>query len=310
MEALLILGLALLLDWGLGEPPRYLHPVVGMGKVAAALEKVAPRWGRLPPFLYGAAATLVLMALFAVPPYLLLRWLHGWNTAVYVVAAALLLKTTFSLRQLLAEALNIKERLRRGEVAEARYDLRSLVSRDTSGLSPELITSAAVESAAENTPDSFVSPLFFFLLLGVPGALAYRVVNTLDAMWGYHGQYEHLGKFVARLDDLLNLVPARLSALLLTAAAPLTGASAGGAWRVLWHDRSVTESPNAGWPMAAAAGALGVRLEKVGHYRLGDNHRPLAPEVIDGAVGLVRGAAILWLALSVAVLGVRFALET
>ena len=310
MEALLILALALLLDWGLGEPPRYLHPVVAMGKVAAALERVAPRRGRAAPLLYGTVAALLVAALFSIPSYLLLDWLRGWNAIVYVIAGAVLLKSTFSLRQLLSEALNIRDRLRRGEVGRARHDLRALVSRDTSELSPELIASAAVESAAENTPDSFVSPLVFFLLLGVPGAMAYRVVNTLDAMWGYHGRYEYLGKFVARLDDLLNLVPARVAALLLAAAAPLSGGSARSALRVLWRDRSLTASPNAGWPMAAAAGALRVRLEKVGHYRLGDNHYPLTPETIDRAAGLVRVAALFWVVVALTVLGVRFALET
>jgi adenosylcobinamide-phosphate synthase len=213
------------------------------------------------------------------------------------------------LKQLLAEALKIRDWLRRGQMAEAQQGLRSLVSRDTGDLSPALITSAAVESVAENAADSFASPLLFFLLLGVPGAVAYRVVNTLDAMWGYHGRYEYLGKSAARLDDLLNLVPARLSALLLAVAAPLTGGSGQDALRVLWCDRSRTASPNAGWPMAAAAGALGVRLEKPGHYRLGDNHHPLAPETIGGAVRLVRVASLLWLLMAVSVLGVRFALD-
>jgi adenosylcobinamide-phosphate synthase len=310
VEVALILTLAVLLDWVLGEPPRYLHPVVAMGKVAAALEGLAPRRGRVAPLLYGAAATLLLAALFSVSAYLLLAWLRAWHSVAYIIAAALLLKSTFSLRLLLSEALKIRDRLRRGQVAEARQELRALVSRDTHDLSPAMVTSAAVESAAENAADSFVSPLFFFLLLGVPGAVAYRVVNTLDAMWGYYGRYEYLGRSAARLDDLLNLVPARLSALLLAAAAPLTGGSARSALRVLWRDRSRTASPNAGWPMSAAAGALGVRLEKPGHYSLGDNHHPLAPETIDGAVRLVRVAALLWVLMAVAALGVRFALDT
>jgi adenosylcobinamide-phosphate synthase len=167
-----------------------------------------------------------------------------------------------------------------------------------------MVASAAIESVAENAADSFVSPLLFFLLLGVPGAMAYRVVNTLDAMWGYRGRYEYMGKSTARLDDLLNLVPARISALLLAIAAPLSGGSARGALRVLRRDRALTASPNAGWPMAAVAGALRVRLEKPGQYVLGDNHNPLSPDTVFKAVGLVRTTAILWLLLSVAVIGV------
>ena len=128
-----------------------------------------------------------------------------------------------------------------------------------------LLVSATVESVAENTSDSFVAPLFYFLLLGIPGAIAYRVVNTLDAMVGYHGEYEYLGKFASKLDDVLNFIPARLTALLLVVAAFLSKRSASASWRVALSDHSKTESPNAGWPMAAVAGALNVQLETVGH---------------------------------------------
>ena len=305
-----ILILAVVLDWTIGEPPRFLHPVVGIGRAAAAMEALAPRKGRAAPFLYGALATALLLVLFTASSYLLLSWLRTWNTAIYIVVGALILNSAFSLKGLLSEALRIGERLRRGDLTEARQEMRALVSRDTAGLSPIMVASAAVESVAENAADSFVSPLLFFLLLGVPGAMAYRVVNTMDAMWGYHGRYEYIGKFAARLDDLLNIVPARISALLLTIAAPLSGGSARSALGVLWRDRSLTASPNAGWPMAAAAGALGVRLEKPGHYILGDNHVPLSPDAIFRAVRLVRTTATLWLLLSVAVLGVSFAFET
>jgi adenosylcobinamide-phosphate synthase len=299
-----MLILAVWLDWTIGEPPRFLHPVVGMGKVAAALEVLAPRGGRAAPFLYGALATVLIMVLFAASTYILLYWLRPWNTAIYIVAGALILNSTFSLKGLLAEALQIGGKLRRGELEEARQGLPALVSRDTAGMSTTMVASAAIESVAENAADSFVSPLLFFLLLGVPGAMAYRVVNTLDAMWGYRGRYEYMGKSTARLDDLLNLVPARISALLLAIAAPLSGGSARGALRVLRRDRALTASPNAGWPMAAVAGALRVRLEKPGQYVLGDNHNPLSPDTVFKAVGLVRTTAILWLLLSVAVIGV------
>jgi adenosylcobinamide-phosphate synthase len=136
--------------------------------------------------------------------------------------------------------------------------------------------------------------MFYFALFGVPGALFYRVVNTYDSMIGYHGRYEYLGKVAARLDDLLNIIPARLTGLLLVAASRLRRAAAGGAWRVMLRDHAVTESPNAGWPMSAMAGALGVRLEKVGHYRLGD------AEVEPSAGSIARATAVASTALALA----------
>ena len=139
-----------------------------------------------------------------------------------------------------------------------------------------------MESVAESTCDSLVAPLFYFLLLGVPGAIGYRVVNTLDSMIGYHGKYEYLGKFAARLDDVLNFIPARLTALLLVLAAFVMKRNGRKAWQTALREHAKTESPNAGWPMAAMAGALDVRLEKVGHYQLGKENafwcqRPLIP---------------------------------
>jgi adenosylcobinamide-phosphate synthase len=131
------------------------------------------------------------------------------------------------------------------------------------------------------------------LLLGVPGAFGYRVVNTLDSMIGYHGKYEHLGKFAARLDDILNFIPARLAALLLVLAAAMKKRGRD-AWKTALKEHVRTESPNAGWPMAAMAGALNVQLEKVGHYVLGEGRAAPTLESIDSAVKLFSLAASAW----------------
>ncbi|MHB8620796.1 MAG: CobD/CbiB family cobalamin biosynthesis protein, partial [Chloroflexota bacterium] len=159
---------------------------------------------------------------------------------------------------------------------------------------------ATIESVAENSADSIVAPLFWYLLLGAPGALAYRFANTADAMVGYRGQYEHLGKASARLDDALSYIPARLTALLLVGGCRLLGLPAGRAWSVARRDHAATASPNAGWPMAAAAGALAVPLEKAGHYVLGDDSPAnLVPGKIAGATRLMYATAGLALALLV-----------
>ena len=162
-----------------------------------------------------------------------------------------------------------------------------------------------MESVSENMSDSFIGPWLAFALLGLPGAFAYRAINTLDSMIGYHGPYEYLGKAAARLDDLINLVPARVTGLLVVVGGlALPGQTAPGAWRIMLRDHGRTESPNAGWSMSGMAGALGVELEKVGHYRLGDPDRSIEPADITRAVqsmylvaalGLLLALGIIWL---------------
>ncbi|MDH4224963.1 MAG: adenosylcobinamide-phosphate synthase CbiB, partial [Deltaproteobacteria bacterium] len=189
-------------------------------------------------------------------------------------------------------------RLEETRLAEARLALKSLCSRDASRLDPGQLSAAAVESLAENFCDSVAAPLFYYVLFGLPGVLFYRAVNTLDAMWGYRGRYEYLGKPAARLDDALNFVPARLAALLLVGA----GAILGFPWRAglqAWkQDGRRTPSPNGGRPMAAMAGLLGIRLEKPGVYRLWPQGQDPTPQDIPRGWQVVRLAA--WMALGAA----------
>jgi adenosylcobinamide-phosphate synthase len=310
VDILLIVLLALTFDLVLGEPLRTIHPVVWMGKVISLLEKGNTGQSALAQFLYGSGIVLVTVGLFAVPAYFALLYLRSFSFAAYVIVGAVLLKSTFSLRELRRAALGIKRLLMEDKLDEARFELRSLVSRDTRGLPKPLLVSATVESVAENTSDSFIAPLFYFLLLGVPGAIAYRVVNTLDAMVGYHREYEYLGKFASRLDDILNFIPARLTVLLLVLATFLSRRDGHKSWRVALREHAKTESPNAGWPMAAVAGALNVQLEKVGCYKLGKVNAPLVPETIDNTLKLAQIAMLVWVLICFTVGGVHFVLTT
>ncbi len=295
LEILLILFLAIVIDLALAEPPNFVHSVAWMGSVTSFLARAGDNRRPLVQFLWGVAMSLVTIGLFTAAVYFMLFYLKSLGSIAYVVLAALLLKLTFSLRGLRQVALGIKKLLLEEKLDEARFELRSLVSRDTRDLPKPLLVSATVESVAENTCDSFVAPLFYFLLLGVPGAIAYRVVNTLDAMVGYHGKYEYLGKFASRLDDVLNFVPARLTALLLVLAAFLSRRDGRRSWQVVLSDHAKTESPNAGWSMATVAGALDVQLEKVGHYKLGSGNVLLVPETIDASLELMQIAVLAWL---------------
>ncbi len=300
MSPLVLVG-ALALDLLLGEPAARIHPVVWMGKLIAGFDRHAPG-GEGARVAWGAALLVTGAALSFGLAWAALRLLGQVSAAAQLFGTMVLLKTTFSVHGLGAQAMRVRGALAAGDLQAARRATQMLVRRPTRDLDPPRLVSATIESVAENTLDSIVAPLFWFTLLGVPGAMAYRFVNTADAMIGYHGEYEHLGKAVARADDGLNWVPARLTALLLVAAAWLARLQPARAWQLAVRHHRLTESPNAGWTMAAAAGALTVPLEKVGHYRLGEDPPDnLVPAKIGEAVRLMAAATALMVALVLAV---------
>jgi len=305
---LYILLLALVIDLVIGEYPAFLHPVTWIGGVISYLLKPAPRKGSAVQFIYGVLIVIVTIALFTAPVFFLLYYLKDWSTIAFIIVAALLLKSTFSIRTLYQLAKNVKRLLDDGKISEARKETSYLVSRDTTKLNQEQITSSIVEMTAESITDSLTAPLFYWLIFGVPGAVAYRVINTFDSRIGYRGQYEYTGKFAARLDDVLNYVPARLAGLLLVVSAYITRKNGKKAWKTMLSDHNKTASPNAGWTMSTAAGALDIRLEKPGHYRLGHAGREPDSSAISGSLLLVILTCLLWCCICIGVMGVRYAL--
>ena len=301
-EAMATLAVALAFD-RLGEPPNAVHPVVGIGWLIGWLARRAPA---SPPaqLLYGVQVVVVAAGAAAGAAALIERGLGRWPLVRLIVAAALL-KTAFAHRALLDAAHAVNRPLATGDLATARLALRSLVSRERDRLDGGQVAAAAIESVAENLSDSVVAPLLAYALGGLPAAMAYRAVNTADAMIGYHGRYEYLGKAAARLDDVLNLLPARLTA---RADSPLAADERRAAWEVARRDHRLTASPNAGWPMAAVAGALGVALEKVGHYRLNAGAPMPTAADLARAIELARRPAWLAMGLALALTGLRVAL--
>jgi len=291
--------IALALDLALGDPPNRWHPVAWVGCALGAGRRGLS--GAHPGLLLvgGAALVAALASLTAVLALTLDHALLPWPLAALLVDAVLL-KGALSLRGLFTAVTGVRHALEAGRLETAREVLgRDLVSRPVALLDAGQVASGAVESLAENLTDSLVAPVLFFVLGGVPAAWAYRVVNTADAMLGYHdGELEYLGKAAARLDDALNWIPARLAAAALVAAAALAGgagASGTRAWHALRRDGGKTASPNAGRTMAAMAGGIGVCLAKPGHYSLGDGAPP-GPR----AIGLALRVAAIASALAVA----------
>jgi adenosylcobinamide-phosphate synthase len=268
-----------------------------VGKLTSEALKAAPAQGWWARFLFGTLLTLGLVALCVRVTMLLLEWCSPYPL-LEILMSAYLLKASFAFRELGAAAGRVQAALEKGELHAAREGLRALCSRDPQSLDAEAVAASATESVAENASDSIVAPLFYFALLGIPGAIGYRVINTLDAMIGYRGEYEALGKFAARLDDVVNWIPARLTAALLLLAGWLLRLDVRGGWRILRRDGGRTPSPNAGRPMAVMAGLLGVALAKTGVYVLGDAHHPVTPATLAQARRVLRVAG--WLSLALA----------
>jgi adenosylcobinamide-phosphate synthase len=302
---LVVIVAALALDLALGDPPNRWHPVAWMGRAIDTgrrwlLSDGRPAW-RLRAS--GAALTLVVAAVAALAAWLVALLARALGPGGTVVEG-ILLWTLLSIRGLAAAAREVAARLRAGNLAAAQHAVGThLVSRPAAELDEGQVASAAIESIAENLTDSVLAPLAFYLVFGLPGAAFYRAVNTADAMIGYRdGALEHFGGFAARLDDLLNLGPARLAGLAIALGACAPGFDAASAWRVMWRDHRATASPNAGWTMAAMAGALGVRLAKPRSYRLGDGGSPSAADIARGlrlfglaaalGIGVLLGAAL------------------
>ncbi len=289
---LAIIVVALLADRLFGEPPARWHPLVAFGRVASALERALRR--RMASLrIAGVLAVLLLIAPAAALA-------HFVSTPV---VDAILLYLAIAPRSLEEHALRVADALKAGDLPTARTAVAQIVSRDTAGMSVDDVARAAVESVLENGNDAVFGALFWFLALGAPGAVLYRLANTLDAMWGYRNEaYLHFGWAAARLDDLLNLVPARLTAL----SYAMVG-STGAAWRC-WRTQGPTwYSRNAGPVMAAGAGALQVRLGGAAPYGGRMKQRPIlgcgaAPRIedIERAIALVRRSLVVWIACAAA----------
>ena len=287
------LAVALLLDGALGEPPEAVHPVVWMGRAVGAMVPPDPPQAGVRMLLRGTAITAGGALVSAAAAGGVAAAARVSPGAVRAAVEGVELWPLLALRALLRAASRVGDALQDGDVGRARDELRWLVGRDRAALDAPLMASAAVESVAENLSDSVVAPLLYARLAGPGGAALHRFANTADAMIGYRDRHRLGGRAAARLDDVLGFAPARATALLIALAAPAGGGSPRGAVRALRSDGGATASPNAGRPMAAMAGALGVRLEKPGHHALNASRALPTATDIGRAVRIARAATVL-----------------
>jgi len=298
-----------LLDTLLGDPLRRAHPVVLMGRLIALLErKLRPRFPQTPRGERTAgtilALTVPLVSAGLGALLLLLCWrIHPW---AYFLLSAFLCWQCLAARCLMIEAEKVVTCLEREGLAAGRRQVGMLVGRDTENLSEAQVVKAAVETVAENTSDGVVAPLLWMFLFGAVGGLFYKAVNTMDSMIGYkNDKYLHFGRTAAKLDDLVNLIPARLSALAMIGAAFLLDMDGKNAFRIWRRDRRNHASPNSAQTESVCAGALGVRLGGNASYfgklcekpTIGDPLRPIRRADVSKACRLMYGASGLLLAL-------------
>lgn len=296
------------LDWILGDPKWLPHPICAVGRLISLAEKLLRRLFPPTPRALTAAGVflwLIVCGVSFAAPFFLLRWLRDVNFWLGFVVEALLCWTLFARRSLADAGVHVysalDESLDAGRRAVAMY-----VGRDTAALDKEGVIKAAVETVAENTTDGVVSPLIFMLIGGAPLGFLYKAVNTLDSMVGYHNdKYEYLGKFSARMDDICNFIPARLTAACMIAGAGMLHLDNRNALRIYRRDRSAHKSPNAGQTESVCAGALHVQLGGDASYfgktvkkaAFGDPDRAINRGDILRSIDLMTTASVLALVL-------------
>lgn len=286
-----ILCAALVLDRLMGDPHSRYHPVALLGSFIAFWGKPGCYPARIQR-IAGVLFWIMTVFLFCIP-FILVSHYAPWY--LYLLLAPVLLKFCFAWRSLEEHTLAVVSSLREG-MEKGRERVALLVSRDTATLDRDHILSAGYESMTENLNDSIIAPLFWFTLLGLPGAAACRAINTMDAMLGYRDERERLGWCAARMDDLMNFIPARVTVLLLLAWFAVKG-TLPRAWQVMRRDGHLRPGFNGGIIMGAMAGGTGTRFEKPGIYRIGDGGRTLEEAGAD-ILSAVRAVTVMYAALA------------
>ncbi len=297
-----------ILDSVIGDPYNIPHPIRLIGRLIAGLEKaVRRRFKNLR--LGGALLALTVIAVSTVLPLALLLVCYRVNIVLGAVAESVLCCYMLAARCLCRESMKVCRAAESGDIEEARRAVSMIVGRDTAVLDRDGIIRAAVETVAENTSDGVTAPLFYMGLGGAVGAFFYKSVNTMDSMIGYKNEkYADIGWFAAKLDDVLNFIPSRLTALLMAAAAPVLGLDGRGALRIWRRDRRKHASPNSAQTESACAGALHVRLAGDAWYfgklhkkpYIGDDDRPIESGDIRRANRLMYGASVMVLVIAAA----------
>ena len=299
---------AIAIDFAVGDPKNKFHPTAWIGALIGKLVSIAKNDPQKSTRLSGMILTISIATLVAVILYLINAGLYSLEsdkvdfrlydfvvTALIIIITGILLKTTIAIKGMQQHAQLIMDALSKNDLDYARTKLSMIVKRDTKNLDRQHIISATLESISENTVDGITGPLFYFAIFGLPGAFVYRVINTIDSMIGYKTeQFRNLGWFGANCDKILNYLPSRITSLVMVFAVMILGKNWKHSLEIMRRDSSKTESPNAGYPMATLAGALGTRFEKIDHYVLGDGKMEFTVNNFKSAISIMKLTTILF----------------
>ena len=300
LEGIVIVGFALLLDFLIGDPKTKYHPTAWIGKLIAVLVPFS-RNNSPKKELFGGI--LIVFAVVAIVSTLLVALDFGISLltidivslVVSIVVGSILLKTTIAIRGMQKHALSVVDALEKDDLDSARNHLSMIVKRNTKHLDKNHISSAVLESVSENTVDGITGPLFYYAIFGLPGAFVYRAINTIDSMIGYKTSlFRNIGWFGANCDTILNYIPSRLTGLVMILSALILGYNWKESFYIMKRDGRKLESPNAGFPIAALAGALGTKLEKINYYAVGDGNIEFTKSHIISAIRLMKVSSILF----------------
>ena len=299
-EFIFIIFFAIFLDLIFGDPKTKYHPTAWIGTLIAKITPIAKNQNSFFEYIGGILiiiipSGLVIALLSSLTIGISLISIDNLSLILSLIIGGLLLKTTIAIRGMEKHAQAVLESLDENNLDQARNNLSMIVKRNTKNLDKNHIISGTLESISENTVDGITGPLFYFAIFGLPGAFVYRVINTADSMIGYKNNiFRNIGWFTANCDSILNYIPSRLTGLSMIVSAAILRINWKNSFVIMIRDGKKTESSNAGYPMAALAGALDTKFEKINHYQLGNGESPLTKQHIHSAIIMMKLTSVIF----------------
>ena len=300
LESIIIIGFAIILDLIFGDPKNRYHPTAWIGNFIGSIttcmkngRQNLEKFGGI--FIVLIPVSISCIVLFGLEFSIDFINAEFWSVVISIIFGIILFKMTIAIRGMELHALAVLDSIQKNDLAQARKNLSMIVKRNTKNLDKNHILSGTLESLSENIVDGITGPMFYFALFGLPGAFAYRIVNTVDSMVGYKTyMFKNLGWFGANCDNILNYIPSRLTGLTMVLGAMLLGHDWKNCYAIFKRDGKKTDSPNAGYPMAALAGALGTTFEKIEHYSLGSGNQEITSKKVTDAIALMKVTSLLF----------------